>query len=597
MKKIVSLFITLLIAISAFSQVNFTATAKKVVATGERFRLTYTVNAKGSNFKAPAINGASVLSGPNQSSSSSVQIINGQVSQEVNNSYSYILVANEEGKINIPAAVINVDGKQYKSNTLTIEVVKSSAQASQKNTQSSNSNQTQSASVSDDDLFVKVTLNKTNVYVGEPVVATLKVYTRAKLSNFKDYKFPSFSGFYTAILEEPDRISLERENINGQIYETGLFRKILLYPQKSGTITVEPFELECILLQQVRRRSFFDSGYREFVKKVASKPVTVNVKPLPTNKPGNFGGAVGNFKFTVEADKLSVKENDAINLKVQITGTGNLKLVESPEFNFPTDFDAYDPKVNLNVKNSRSGAKGSKTFDYLIIPRHAGTFTIPSTSFTFFNLSSKKFQTIVSDPIEITVEKGEGDNNGVSMVQGFTKEDVKFIGKDIRYQKTGEFDLYPQNSFIFGTITANLVYTILSVLFLSLIVLKRHQIKENQNIAKVKNRQANKLSKKRLKKAHTYLADNNNSDFYEELMRAMWGYMSDKLNISLSQLTKDSVSDQLKSQSIVDDDILEFKSIINQCEFARYAPSGEEGATQKLYDRAVGLINKLEQTL
>lgn len=597
MKKILFIAVLALSCVVAQAQVQFTASAKKVVAVGERFRLTFSVNAQGNGFQAPNLVDFQILAGPSPSTSSSIQIINGQMSQSVNMSFSYVLAASKEGKFTIKPAQITVDGKTYKSNQLDIEVVKGSPQQQQQAMDDDEMPQQQAgAAVSDADMFVRTVVNKTSVYQGEPIVVQLKVYTKLPLRGFKDYKFPSFSGFYSQVIEEPQNIELERENVNGQIYETGLFKKVLLYPQKSGKITIEPFQLNCIGLKRVRPQSFFDDGYREFTKQMSSKPVVVDVKFLPSGAPAGFSGAVGEFSFEAKVNKTKVKTNDAINLKIKIAGTGNLKLVDPGKPELPSDFETYDPKISESIKNSESGSSGSKLFDYLLIPRHAGKYTIPGLAFTYFSIKEKKYKTITSDDIVLEIEKGAGDEQS-AVVQGYTKEDVKMLGNDIRFIKTGDLMLEQKTVPFYGSYLFWFCYIIPLFLLLVIVIVRRKQIAENQNLAKVKNKNANKVSKKRLKQAAVCLKSGKDAQYYEELMRALWGYMGDKLNIEQSRLSKETVIELLSKGKVEQQIIDEFINILNQCEFARFAPSAVSSSKEQLYEQASDVINKIEQQL
>lgn len=590
--------------ISQAQSVSFTASAKKVVSVGERFRLIYSLNAEGENFVPPYLNDFSVLSGPSTSSSSSVQIMNGQITQSVSLSYTYVLEAAKEGKFTIKPAQVNVDGKTYKSNSIEIEVVKGSAPQQQGGGQQQSQQQAQRSNtgdVSDDDLFVRVALNKTNVYEGEPIVATLKVYVRSEsgtqLSNFKDYKFPSFQGFYSQVIEEPKQISLDREALNGKVYDAGLFKKVLLYPQKSGKITIDPFELECIYLKRVARPSFFDNGYREFSKKVSSSATTVNIKALPDNAPASFGGAVGSFGLSVKLSKNKVKANESISLTAKITGTGNLKLAEIGKVEFPADFETYDPKMNSDIKNSASGSSGFKSWEYLVIPRHAGTYKLPAVKFSYFDTQTGRYKELSSEDFDITVEKGAGGDAGPAVVQGFTKEDIKFIGSDIRFINVRQESLSQNGFALIGSGVLWLLYALPLLALMIIVVLRRKQIQENSNLSKVKNKNANKVSRKRLKQASLYMKEGKDSAFYEELVKALWGYIGDKLAIPVSELTKDRVTESLAHKSVDAESSKKYIALLDQCEFARFAPSAPGNSKEQLYVQAEAMINEFEKTL
>ncbi|MFQ3579260.1 MAG: BatD family protein [Bacteroidales bacterium] len=611
-RKVYISFIALLFVITSSNMgraqaVQFTASAKKVVAIGERFRLIYQVNAEGSNFQPPYLDDFSVLSGPSVSTSSSIQIINGNVSQSVSNSYTYILEGVKEGKFTIKPARITVNGKVYNSNELEIEVVKTqaSAQSSPQNTQQGTQQgqaqqqqpNTQSATLADSDLFIRVEMSKRNVYVGEPIVATIKIYTTVPLHQFKDTKFPNFQGFYSQTIEEPQQITLERENVNGRIYEAGLLKKLLLYPQKTGKLEIDAMELGVVYLRQEARRHFFDDGIRAYETKLKSPKVTVNVQPLPSPKPEGFTNAIGNFKYSFTADKTTVKANEAITFKQTISGTGNLKLLEPIKPEFHSDFEVYDPKVHQNLKNTINGTTGNITSEYLVIPRHDGSYTIPAMKFSFFDPGLNKYSTITTSPIQITVEKSEG-GAPTQVIQGYTKEDFKFLGKDINYIKTGNISLRKQDAGIqYGSITFWAMYAVPFLILIFIVIVRRQKIKESQNLAKLKNKQANKVSKKRLKKAQEMLKNNNLNAFYEEVMKAMWGYVSDKLSIPVAELNKDNVRDSLMKKGADEQLVQEFLTLLDTCEFSRFAPSASPQTPEQLYVNASHVIQQLENKI
>ena len=595
-KYIFILFIILLNSVNTFAQnIDFRASAKNVVTVGEQFQLSFTVNAKGSGLKMPDLSNFIVLSGPNQSSSSSVQIINGQISQSSSYSYTYILQAKKDGKFTIGSAEITVNGKNYKSNPLTIEVVKT--QYNNKGNNNINNN----GKGGNQDLFVKIDVSRTSVYQGENILATIKIYTRATLVGFEKMKYPSYTGFWSEDIETPSQINLKQENINGTVYNVGLIKKSILYPQRSGTITIDPFVLDCIIQQRVNRnsQSIFDSffgSYQNVKKSVSSQPITINVKALPANKPDGYSGAVGNFKMDVTADKQNIKTNEAITFKIVLSGVGNFKLIESPSINFPQDFESYDPKITENIKNSDAGSGGTKTFEYLVIPRHSGSFRIAPVVFSYFDPNLRQYKIITSDDFNINVEKGN-DNESNMVVSGFTKEDVKLIGSDIRYLKTKINTLHKKNDYLFGSTYFYLSYIISLLFFISIFILRRKQIKQNADKMLVKNRRANRTVKKRLKKASIHLKQNNKEMFYDEILKALWGYLSDKLRIPVADLSKDAVLEIIRNYEFEEDILNNLIHILDACEYARYSPQHEASQMDEIYSDAASLISKFEQKI
>ena len=586
--------------LQGFSQsVSFTAESERAVSVGDRFRLTFTVNAEGSGFRAAPLPDFNVLSGPNTSQSTSMSIINGKMSQSMAISYTYILEAVREGKFTVNPAQITVGGKVYKSNALTIQVVKGNAPPP--TAQGQKNGNTTDNTVGNENLFVRVELSTKSVYEGEPIVATIKIFVKPKsglrLSRFGEFKFPSFTGFFSQVIEEPKQISLEREALNGQIYDVGLFKKVLLYPQMSGKLTIDPFMVETFYGKPVGRDFFGQFVYDEASKKLTTPATSIIVKPLPGGAPASFGGAVGSFGLSVGVNKTKVKANEAISLKLKINGTGNLKLADHTKLTFPADFESYTPKLSTDIKNTTAGSSGSKTWEYLIIPRHPGTFTIPAVKFAYFDTKSQKYKELSSDNFVITVEKGNPADNQGAVVQGFTKEDVKFLGSDIRYINTKDLSIEKRGTLLFGSSLLWILYLLPLIGLLIIVIVRRKQIKENSNWKMVRNKQANKVSKTRLKQATHYMRDNKDAAFYEEVMKASWGYMSDKLGIPLSELTKDNIIEALDKKNINPELGSRLVKLLDQCEFARFAPTAMQTSKEDLYTEAEFLINEFERVL
>jgi len=599
-------FIILLIfAKCTFAQdVTFKASAPEVVEVGQQFRLIFSVNAKANNFSAQAVNGINVLAGPSTSQSSNVSIVNGKVTQNFELRYTYIIQAMKEGDYTIPPAEVTVEGKVYKSNPIQIEVIKGNVSQNQESSNSAGINQAQtnnSNQVSKDDLYLKVLVNKTKVHREEHLVATIKLYTRLNIADFGRFKLPSFDGFITEEIYAPNTIEWTRENVNGQIYNTGVLRKYILFPQKEGDITLSASELEVIYQKPSNRRSrsMFDEvfgAYDNLQTNLVSNTFNVKVKSLPSNKPFNFSGAVGKLKLNASIDKSSVNTNDAINLKVKISGSGNIKYINPLDIEFPSDFDVYDPKINDNIKYSEKGAIGNKSFEYLMIPRHAGDFTIPAFSFTYFDTETDQYKTDKAGPFNITVAKSEGDTT-VTVSSAFTKEDVRFLGKDIRFIKKNENPLKPINKFFFGSVGFYLAYIIGFLIFAIVFVFRRKMIKQNANVMLVKNKKANKFARKRLNKASGFMKQNHKELFYEELVKALWGYISDKLGIPVANLSKDNARNEMITRNVEEEYIDQVLDIIDRCEYARYAPDTEKTKMDVLYGDAIKVISKLQQKL
>ncbi|MFA8434258.1 MAG: BatD family protein [Marinifilaceae bacterium] len=601
MKRLLVLFLSTLLftAYAKADEVNFSASAPNVVEVGEQFRLAFSVNKKGKNLILPKLIDFDILMGPSTSSSMSTQYINGKMTSSSSYTYTYVLMAKKEGKYTIDPAKITVDGTVHSSKPITIEVVKADPAKSKR--QRSGSNQATASKITQDNLFVKVSVDRNSVYMGEHVVATIKVYTRLQIAGFGDSKFPSFDGFLSQEIKQPNQISLQRENVNGTIYNTGIIRKLILFPQHTGEITIDPFELECVVRQRrkARSQSFFDDffdSYQDVRVPRRSKPVKIKVKALPNNAPNSFHGAVGQFKMTTTLDKDSMKTNDAITMKVKISGNGNLKLIDPLKFNFPADFEVYDPEVKQQLKNSARGTSGSTTFKYLIIPRHAGDFDIDPIFFTYFDPKSKSYKVKRTKRFKIHVDKGEEDVAG-QVVTTLTKEDVKFIGRDIRYIKTNDFTPQLKGEVFFGTLNFYLAYLGPLALFVLLFLFNQKRIRENADLAKVKNKRANRMAMKRLKGASQSLKAQKKEEFYDEILKALWGYTSDKLNLPLADLNKENISELLIGKGVARELIDQFMEILNTCEFARYAPASGSSEMDRIYEETMETITKLDKSI
>ncbi len=611
---ILAILLFLTTGFNALAQVEFTARARNAVLVGEKFQLIYSVNKESDDLVLAPLDNFTVLMGPSVMSSSSTQIINGKVTRSQNYSYTYILKATKAGKYTIKPAQVTVDGQKYQSNEVNIEVVENQAamqqsQSSGNTNSGSNNEEASSASYSKDDLFIRVTKNKSSVYPGEPLVLTTKIYTRINLDNISDIKHPDFRNF---IVQDIDKKNIEwsYEFINNKQYQVGTFEQKVLYAQKEGTQTIEPTEIEFLIKQRVNRRSqsifddFFNENYRTVKKRVKSKPLTIKVKSFPAGKPANFDGVVGDLSMKVTASKDKAKVDDGITIKVEISGTGNHKMMSTPKLNIPPDFDDFDPTVDNQFTNTTAGMKGTKTFEYLIIPRHSGNFTIPSVEFSFFNTNTKKFQTIKSDPIAIEVDKNpnstsvDSGSSSAYRPSSVNREDIKFVGKDIRYIKTGNTKLLPVGTFIFGSLPFVLGYIIPLILLGIALLINRKRMHENANVHLVKNKKANKMATKRLKKAASLLKEGNHEAFYDEVLKSNYAYLSDKLFLPVSELSKDKAKELLAKKGVTDTMINDLLEVIDTCEFARFSPSSGEGSEMdKLYKKAIETITNLDDQI
>ena len=586
------------------NEVNFVAAAPDVVVSGDQFRLTFTVNTqKVKDFRAPSIKGFEVLMGPSRSSQNSTQIINGKVSSSSSITYTYILMAGKEGTYNIPAASIVADGETKISNSLQIKVLPAddaSASSAQGGSASSSRSQAVGSKITDKDLFITASASKTKVYEQEAILLTYKVYTVVDLRQLYG-DMPDLKGFHTQEVELPAQKTFSLEHYNGRNYNTTVWRQYVLFPQQSGTMEIPSITFDGVVAQRINSGdpfdAFFNGGtnYVEIKKKIVTPKLKINVAALPS-KPADFSGAVGTFTMASSINSKSVKTNDAVTIKLTVTGTGNMKLIGTPEVKFPQDFEVYDPKIDNQFNLTREGLSGSKTYEYLAIPRHAGKFTIPAVSFTYFDLKTKTYKTLKSEEYVINVEKGQG--NADQVIADFTnKESVKMLGNDVRYIKRGATQFAQRGDYFYGTTAYWMWYIIPFVLFVGVILMYRKQAMDNANTAKMKTKKANKVAVKRMKLAGKLLSENKKNEFYDEVLKALWGYISDKLSIPVSQLSKDNIEQELSRYGVNEELVKAFINVLNDCEFARYAPGDENEAMDKVYTASIEIISKMENSI
>ena len=607
MGKIIFLLFTILAAwqVKAADKVRFVAEAADVVVSGDQVRLVFTVNSQDiKDFRAPSIKGFDVLMGPSRSQQSSIQIINGKRTSNSSTAFTYILLAGSPGTYTIPAASVEVNGEKVFSNAISIKVLpqdQTSGNSGNNGGGSASSSRSQAAGsrISTNDLFITATASKTTVHEQEAILLTYKVYTVVNLRQLYG-KMPDLKGFHTQEVELPQQKTFTLEHYKGRNYNTTVWSQYVLFPQQTGKLEIPSITFDGVVAQQTVSDDPFDAffnggGYVEVKKKITTPKVVINVQPLPA-KPAGFSGAVGEFKLASSINATDVKTNDAVTIKLTLSGTGNMKLIGTPEVKFPQDFEIYDPKVTDDYKLTNSGLTGTKTFEYLAIPRHAGNFTIPAVEFTYFDLKSNSYKTLKTEAYNLKVAKGQG--NADQVISDFTnKESVKMLGKDIRFIKLGDSSLRPKGDFFFGTVGYYLCYLIPLLLFVVFAVIYRQKALENANVAKVKTKKANKVATRRMKLAGKLLAENKKNEFYDEVLKALWGYISDKLSIPVSQLSKDNIEAELTNYGVQEALIAEFIGVLNECEYARYAPGNENEAMDKVYSASVEVISKMENSI
>lgn len=569
--------------------ISFTAAASHYeVTTGDRFKIEYKVNANIDNFKPPKIADFRVLSGPNQSTSMSW--VNGKTSATI--SYSYILMAVKEGSFTIPAAEVIVEGKKYQSNTIEINVSKGAN--IQNNT---NNNNSATVSKSSGDLFIKSSVNKTTVYQGEHLVATYQLFTKINIAANEMVKNADLNGFWSQEINI-GQAQWSQEIINGERWNIATIRKIVLFPQRSGEIEIDPLEMRFITQKRVSGgQSIFDQFFGQVVEEehiVKSKPIKINVLPHPSPKPNNFVNAVGQLKMTTAISATEVKANEAINIKITISGTGNLPLIDNPIINFPKEFEIYDPKITDNTKNSKTGVSGSKEYNYLVIPRYPGNFTIEPIVFSYFNPSTKKYETDTSNPIVLKINKGDGTENNVTYTAA-GKENIKILGEDIRYIHTDMPQFVLNTTNLYNTWKFYTLLLLAPLLFIIVFIVRNKTRAANSDIVRVRSRKAGKLASKLLSSAKNSLAANDKNAFYEATSKALFGYVSDKLNIAVADLTQENIKTSLATKNVDENIINSLIETIDLCDMARFAPVPV--SEQEVYDKAENIIQQIEKAV
>ena len=590
-------------------QTRFTMSAPAAVEMGKQFRLSFTLNERGSNLKLPPgiESNFDILMGPSTSQSISMTNINGQSTQEITYGFTYILRPKQEGNFELRPASIEVGGKIFESNTIKIQIVKAQSQPAQPQAGAGGASADeqeqgapQNVELGSDNLFVKVEMSKQSVFKGEQIIATVKLYINPNIpiAGFDEVNLPTYEGFYTQDVEIPQQVNFTREVYNNKIYQVGILKKTILFPQQIGRLTVEPFNMSLLVQQQVKQRSFFDDFFNSFrtVKAtISSKPVTVNVKDIPKS-PADFMGGVGNFNITSDISSEDVTTNDAVTLKVTISGSGNIRLINTPKLQLPSDFEIYDPKTTDNVSVTNSGVSGTKTIEYLFQPRFEGEYTIPAIPFSYFNPGTGSYETKSTSAYQLRVKKGSGDQSA-TVVGSVRKEDVQLLGQDIRYIQQGNPELKLIGYTFFGTPVFYFLYGGSTFAFLLLFFIYRKKARENANIALMRNKKANKVARKRLRAAAAFMKQNNNEAFHESILKAFEGYLSDKLGIPIADLNRESSVAGLLNKNVEQSVIDDFVSVVDQCEYARYAPASGSEARHEIYSKAESTMGLMEKQI
>ena len=593
-----------LFPLSTYSQ-TLTGSAPSHVAVGEQFRLTYTINTQNvSDFRAGNIpEELEVLIGPNRSMQSSYQMINGHTSSSSSITYTYIVCATKNGSFTIPPAHVVVGGKTISSNTVTIKVSgspQSSNSGSPRQRRQDDEAEIRDAGsqISGSDLFIKVSANKKRVHEQEPILLTYKVYTLVGLTSLRG-DMPDLKSFYTQEVSLPSQKSFSVETFNGRPYKTTTWSQYVMFPQMTGKLQIPSITFEGIVVQQNRNidpfEAFFNggSGYVEVKKKIVAPSVEIQVDPLP-ERPVGFSGGVGQFSVSAQLNKTETKANDPVSLRLTVSGAGNLKLVKQPQVNLPKDFDKYEPKVTDKTKLTSNGIEGSMIYDILIVPRHQGHYEIPPVELIYFDTSTNAYKTVKSEPMVLDVAKGAGPG---SVADFSGQQDLQELSRDIRYIKTGDVKQQGFGEFFFGSTAYWVTLLIMAIVFISLFVIFRQRAIENANVTKRRAGKANKVATKRLKKASKLMAENKSGEFYDEVLRALWGYVGDKLNMPVEQLSHDNISQRLAERNVGEETVAQFMGALDECEFERYAPGDPKGNMNKVYEKAMTAIEQIEGTM
>ena len=600
MKKLLFTLFAALAALTAYAQTDIKVEVHRVVEVGEQFNVTFIIEGEDSvsDFSWDPSDGFQLLWGPQSGRSSSVQIVNGKMTKSVQNTYTYILRAMSKGKFTLPAATAKVKKTQISSSPVSIEVVEGRQSSQPQQTQPQT--QRQQTATGSGDIQLDLTLSRSEAVVGEPIIATLKLYQRVNVAGFEGASFPSFNGFWSQELEAPTNIEFARETYDGQIYNAALLRKFVLIPQQAGTVTIEPAELVCLVNIRVSSggTSIFDGffdDYRTIRQKVTSKPVKVNVSPLPAGAPASFAGGVGQFNISAKLSKDVLKTHEAGSLIVTVSGKGNVSLLEAPKVSFPPDMEVYDTKTSDRI--DKGGLSGSKTYEFPFIPRSYGDFVIEPIKYTYYDVNAKKYVTLQTQPLNIKVEKGNETESGPVIVSGVARKDVKNLGSDIRFINVRSQEFSSKGSFFVGSAGFWTAASLIVLLAVACWFIFRKIAARRADVAGTKNRKATKMALKRLQLAGTFLKQNLYTAFYEELHKALLGFISDKLNMPVAELSRDRICETLQARGVDKSLTDTFIGILDACEFARYSPDAGNEAMTAHYNSAIDVISSIDSNM
>ncbi len=610
-RKIIMTIATLVIASVAFAaeEVSFKLNVPLLVSEGEPFPVEFALNAKpdSDSFVAPSFEGFNVIAGPRVSQGSSVQIINGDMTRSVSYTYTYVLIATSAGNQTIPAATVVVDKAKYSTKATTIEVVKEQQQQSQGGATSQQGRVDSQASASnrigENDLLLRMSLSKESVYKGEPIKATIKLYSRVDIVGSENLKMPTFNGFWAQDITNDRSQAAGRETYQGRVYNTHIVREYLLYPQQAGELTIEPTQIDIVAQVVVQSRNmdpFFGGGHEFYnVRRHLETPAeTIDVKRLPSGEPTSFSGAVGEFSIEMQPMKSTTfAVNSAATLKVRVSGKGNMTFIQAPKLELPNSFESYNVRTTESIQSESTGAVGYKEFEFPFIARSEGDYTIPAIEFSYFDPKSGVYNIVSTNPFSVRVTPDESGRDVAATIQTGggvgSKMDIEMLGRDIRFIKLGRANLSSTDN---PLILSGLYYLILAcvvLIYVVLFVVLRKMVRDSKNVALRRGKRANKMAIQRFKQAKAAMDDSNEHSFYEEISRGLWGYMSDKLNIPVADLTKEYVREELTKRGASGDLTQSFSSIITQCDEAQYSPSASSQMSE-LYGRALQFVSQVE---
>ena len=605
MKRIATILAFLLAAAGALAQNTIKVNVQNLVAVDEQFSVTFIIEGEGrpSNFEWEPGSDFRLVWGPQKGTSSSISIVNGKKTQSSQTTYTYVLMPKGTGTFQLPVASATLKGETISSRPVSIQVVSNGSsqnnqgQLAQQGSQSQQ--QAQTGTVAGEDIFMRLNLSKSKAVVGETITATLKLYHRVNIAGFEDAKFPSFNGFWSQEVQAPSNIEFHRENVGDKIYDAAVLRSWTLIPQQAGELVIDPAELVCLVNVRNRRSSsgsifdsFFQDDYTTIRKRVTTPAIKVQVNKIPAGAPASFGGGVGNFRMTASLSRDSLRTHDAASLKVTVSGKGNISLLEAPKISFPPDFEVYD------VKTSESA--GSKTFEYPFIPRSHGDFVIGPVEYSYYDVAAGKFVTLRSQEMPISVSRGNEAavaSGAGQLVQAPARKDVRDLGSDIRFISTRTPKFGRAGEFFVGSAAFWAILALLSAIATALYFATRKLAARRADVVGSKNRAATKMARKRLSQAGEFLKKNLYTAFYEELHKALLGFVGDKLNLPAADLSKENISERLVDGGATPEQAARFTELLDACEFARYAPSEGHEAMNAHFEGAVSAISEIDSAM